>query len=820
MVSTLTRGDDDYSAVTQELETSVANFNSALSHYGHGVGFKTFEYVEGSSVPTQSGILKHLGIRRDLDRLGVFQSVPTSASLAPAVEKFLVPYDENPHFVGREQLLKDLRKKLIEVAPQKYNHRVALYGLGGVGKTQTALAYVYAHKSDYDAIYWITGVNQASLLSGYQDIARRAGLVKWTAEISPSEVAKNVLSWLRAQDNWLFVIDNVDDISAIDGYLPDRAAGKHTLITTRNTNYYEIPAEGLEISVLDPEDATRLLLIRSKYSPKIDAQKAEAEAAEIVDRLGYLALAIEQASAYIRETSKDIFRFLPSYRADRKKHHARIPRGNWEYSKAVATTWHLSFQQVERNNRRASELLWLISFLNPDGILLEFLQVGKDGLPVGLSGLFDDTDLLFEALNELERFSLIRREDDGGDIRITIHRLVQCVIKDEMNEEQYSAMTQSVINLCDQAFPEHWEKEMRTLCRKYQEQVVVVLSEVKGTKSLDLLRVLTRVATFLHDDGKYKQAAEFRQQAIDLSTELNGPENPDTLRAIGLLAETYRMHRRWHDALVLHEKVVKIAQKIWGEDHLNAWSAMGDLAATYRSVGRRVEAVELQEMVLDKRLKALGEDHPETIRAMGNLGATYRNQRRLKDAVRLQERVLEARLKTLGEEHSDTLSAMANVAVTYRYRGEQGRAALMEEKVVDVRMTTLGIEHPFTLDAMSNLAATYSSQKRLDDALELQEKVVHMRGKVLGDEHPDTIWAMANLGDTYRNKGMLEEAVILQEKVLEWRRRQLGGSHPQTLTAMRNLAATFSRQKRWGDAARLQGDIVDAREKLDTEEMH
>ena len=758
-------------------------------------------------------MLRQLGLRRDFDRLLVSQSMHNTTIPTP-VENFLVPYDENPHFVGREQLLKDVRKKLLEVVPQKYNHRVALYGLGGVGKTQTALAYVYAHKSDYESIYWITGVNQASLLSGYQDIAKRAGLVKWTADISPSDVAKNVLSWLRGQENWLLVIDNVDDISAVDGYLPDRAAGKHTLITTRNTNYYEIPAEGIEIGVLEPKDAQRLLLIRSQYSPKAEPEKIEAEAAEIVNRLGYLALAIEQAAAYIRETSKDIFRFLPSYQANRKKHHLRIPRGNWEYSKAVATTWHLSFLQVEQNNGGASALLRLISFLNPDGILVEFLEVGKDGLPRGLRDLVDDTDLLYEALSELERFSLIRREDENGEVRITIHRLVQCVIKDEMDEEQYSIMTQAAIDLCDRAFPEHWENEMRLLCRRYQEQVIVALSEVAGTKSSDLLRVLIRVAAFLHDDGKYTQAAELRLQVVELSTTLNGPENPDTLKAMGQLAETYRMHRRWGEALALHEKVAVAAKKVWGEESLDTWSVLGDLAATYRSVGRRLEAVELQEKVLEARMKALGEEHPETIRAMGNLGATYRNQRRLKDAMRLQERVLETRTRTLGDNHPDTLSAMTNIAVTYRYGGERDRAARLEEKVVQLRTATLGLEHPFTLDAMGNLAATYSAQKRLDDALELQEKAVSMRRKVMGEEHPDTMWAMANLAETYRRKGRVDEAVGLQEKVLEMRKRQLGDTHPDTLMAMRKLAETFSLQQRWVDAARLQGEIVEIREKL------
>ena len=65
---------------------------------------------------------------------------------------------------------------MFDQAPKKHNHRVALYGMGGIGKTQTALEYVYTNRDSYERIYWITAVDQASLLSGYLKIAIKAGL--------------------------------------------------------------------------------------------------------------------------------------------------------------------------------------------------------------------------------------------------------------------------------------------------------------------------------------------------------------------------------------------------------------------------------------------------------------------------------------------------------------------------------------------------------------------------------------------------------------------------------------------------------------------
>ena len=46
-------------------------------------------------------------------------------------------------FVGREALLDDLHKRLAA------GEVVALHGLPGVGKTQTALAYAARHRADY-----------------------------------------------------------------------------------------------------------------------------------------------------------------------------------------------------------------------------------------------------------------------------------------------------------------------------------------------------------------------------------------------------------------------------------------------------------------------------------------------------------------------------------------------------------------------------------------------------------------------------------------------------------------------------------------------
>lgn len=227
-------------------------------------------------------------------------------------DKFIVPYERNPKFSGREVLLQKLKERLSAQIPRQYNHRVALYGMGGVGKTQCALEYVYSNRERYERIYWVAAVNEASIMSGFQNIATavKISLVQMT---SPTDIAKAVINWLRQlNSSWLLIYDNLDDIGLINGLLPENTVDKHTIITTRNPNTRGIPAEPFEISILDVDEAVDLLSILSGIELRGDSL-ARREAETIVEELGYLPLGIEQAAAYIFEVSGAFSTYIETY---------------------------------------------------------------------------------------------------------------------------------------------------------------------------------------------------------------------------------------------------------------------------------------------------------------------------------------------------------------------------------------------------------------------------------------------------------------------------------------------------------------------------
>jgi tetratricopeptide (TPR) repeat protein len=723
------------------------------------------------------------------------------------------------HFTGREVLLAELRAKLHETVSKQWNHRVALYGLGGVGKTQLALQYVHSQRAHYEWVYWISGDSETALFSGFQEIAKQTNCCSADANIK--DVAKGVLSWLNQKEKFLLVIDNVDDVGVVDGYLPEISPGRHTLITTRNQYVGDIPAEGIEVGNLSLDDAIELLLVRTQARGITKTPEVECEAAQIVKELGFLPLAIEQAAAYIREVSKDLFKFLPSYRTNRKWHHKRLVKGNRNYSKSVATTWHLSFQQLEANHSDATQLLRFFAFLNPDGILTEFLEAGKEGLTEnGLREVISDQDRFFDCLSELERFSLIARQNDHQNgQRITVHRLVQCVIKDEMLDEVFTVMTSNLIGLYESAFP-RWDQDhevreitIRLRCRRYQDQIMLPLTTTVPKNASKLGNLLLRFGMFLDTDGNYQKASELIAEAVQIKKEMGGAKHPDTLKATGKLASTYRKMGQWEDAAKLQEQVIEAMIRVLGE-HPDTLTVMGHLAVTYGCQGRWGDAAKLQEKVMEGTTRVLGEDHPDTLMAMGKLAATYWYLGKWVDSVKLEEKVLEATTRVLGEDHLDTLTAMVNLGVTYRHQGRWEDAAKLHGKVVEARTRLLGEEHPNTLTAMANQAITYRSQGQLEDATILQEKVLDVTTRLFGEHHPSSLNAMSQLGVTYRDQGRLHDSIKLLERALKGQIKVGGGEHPNALIMMGSLGIAYQMSGRFDDSIMLFEKALETQKKV------
>ena len=256
---------------------------------------------------------------------------------------FNIPYSRNPFFTGRSSVLNSLHKTLNKKRPTTPLQSQAICGLGGVGKTQTAIEYAYRYCDKYKAILWIKADSHLALSAGFLEIARLLGLQEKDAE-SHEDIIRAVKLWLENNNDWLVIFDNADDIELLKLFWPHRAKG-HILLTSRAQIFDTLGIMNpVEIKVLPPNEALQFLLKRTSNQRCGSTEKISAR--NLTKELGYLPLALEQAGAFIRVNRARFQDYLTSYR----ELHLELLKDSQpligDYQKTVLTTWAINFEKV------------------------------------------------------------------------------------------------------------------------------------------------------------------------------------------------------------------------------------------------------------------------------------------------------------------------------------------------------------------------------------------------------------------------------------------------------------------------------------------
>ena len=112
------------------------------------------------------------------------------------------------------------------------SRKVAISGLGGIGKTQIAMEYAYRHYPDtYRTVLWVNAADISTLQADYDSLSRILGLVEQD-ERNPRQRVEAVKQWFNKHAGWLLIIDNADDLPIIYPFVPSKPLG-HIILTTR-----------------------------------------------------------------------------------------------------------------------------------------------------------------------------------------------------------------------------------------------------------------------------------------------------------------------------------------------------------------------------------------------------------------------------------------------------------------------------------------------------------------------------------------------------------------------------------------------------------
>ena len=225
---------------------------------------------------------------------------------------FMVPFDQNTQFTGRQSQLAMLDKNLFVKG-----HKAAITGAGGMGKTQLALELAYRTREKYKscAVLWIPAADMESLYEGYVHIAQRLGIPGWNDK--KVDVKRLLQQYLSQEDagQWLLIFDNADDgglwtaepgptarpVSLMQ-YLPSSKQG-YIVFTTRDTETaIKLGAQNIvEVPEMDRDIAQTLL---QKCLTIRNLKEEQQETNLLLRKLNYLPLAITLAGAYINVNKK------------------------------------------------------------------------------------------------------------------------------------------------------------------------------------------------------------------------------------------------------------------------------------------------------------------------------------------------------------------------------------------------------------------------------------------------------------------------------------------------------------------------------------
>src|SRR5262249_17618673 len=311
-------------------------------------------------------------------------------------------------FTGRADELDRLDDILMQDKPAAVTQasvgRVAVQGMGGVGKTALAVEYAHRFRGLYAGVCWCPAETHTGLLSALAGLAVTLGAA--TAEEADVEKAANAALRRLAEQRgtWLLVYDNVPEPKDIAELLP--SAGARVLITSRFSDWSEL-ADGVALDVLPLAEAVTFLQSRTERS---DAAGANA----LADALGNLPLALDHAAAYCKRTQMQ----FADYAKKVSSLIGAAPRGVG-YPRSVAATFDLAITEAMVQCPAAEALMAYLAQCAPERIPMTLVE-----------GAVDDEAERLQALAALAEVSLLKHDPFEDDTpAVMVHRLVQTVAR-------------------------------------------------------------------------------------------------------------------------------------------------------------------------------------------------------------------------------------------------------------------------------------------------------------------------------------------------------------------------------------------------------
>jgi tetratricopeptide (TPR) repeat protein len=705
-----------------------------------------------------------------VDRMASVGSVASGQQLEHPVTPVKIPFPRNSFFTGRDDILSQLHNGFRSGDTVQY-----LKGLDGIGKTQTALEYAYQNKDEYETVLWADAQSQNSLIAAYRGFADLLELEE-RSEKDHEKVIAAVKRWIENKKNVLLVLDNAKDPKAAGSFIPTDGT-RHVLLTTI-APFSGAIATRRDMPLMSPQEGALFLLRRLRRLIPADApleaasEQDREQAEKLTILLGGLPLALDQASAYIENTDISIEKYCSLYRQALLK--------NPDTSESVAVTFSMLFDEVRNANPATADLLRLCAFLNSDAIPEELFSKAPDMLGDNIS-LLEADRLGFEKMfSDGVRFSILQR--NTGDT-ISIHRLVQVVIRDSMDVRQRRLWAERAVRAVSKIFPlaeyGNW-----AVCERLAQHAYTLSDAVDEFNFVfpEAAEMRNRAGKYLKERAYYSYAESMLRRSMVIYEKMLGTEHPGVINVANNLASLYREQERYDEAKSLYERCLAIGERAPEPNQREMAAVLNNLALIYRAQGKYDSAESTYKRCLAIYENVLKLEDVEFSDILNNLAQLYysKGKEYYDEAERLYNRSLTIRKTVLKNDDPRIATVLNNLASLYSEQGKYDEAEMCFFLSLAINKKALGEAHPRVTTTLSSIAENCLLQGKRDEAIRIYKQSLQIQEEAKNTERTEYASTLCNLANIYYSNDEFSETAPLYKRSLDIYEKTLGPEHTNT----------------------------------------
>lgn len=606
-----------------------------------------------------------------------------------------IPYISLDDVVGRDDELSRLYEQLHKPGN---NITTVVNGLGGVGKTTLAQAYISRYKDKYGHKVWFTQNPGGDFM---QDVCN-AALIKQKLNIS-SEIQKNEdifnevfghIHLLESADNKnlpdILIIDNADEnLIKYKEYLPQHW---HVLVTSRNELTSFRP---FKLDFLVETEAVELFKLPYRESNDFIGLTDD-QILGIVKMVDCHTLTLSILSRSAKENDWSYLQVKNALQED-KRANILHPYTNDEKIDRIKTFLSGIFNLAELNEHQLF-LLYHMALMPSEFIPLDDLKILLNWESL------EWKDDFMHHLRSLHRNGWLMKT--ANEEKYKLHIIISDIAKEKIKE--WSILEEYISNLSDLLAIDQSKDSPIDKFKwiPYGDALIIEITKHPERKK-DILHQLARLQNELgraqKETGNYKQAKDYYINSLEIAVDIFGEDHQNVAAVRNNLAIVYKILGDFTKALQLFELGLSSDIKNFGENHPKVAVRRNNLASTYQDMGNLQKAVELAEQALKSDIINFGENHPKVAIRRNNLATIYKDLGNLQKAVELAEQALNSDIENFDKGHLNIARSRNTLAAVFIDMGRYVEAISILEAAYVVIFSLLGEDHPNTKTVSNNL---------------------------------------------------------------------------------------------------------------------